>query len=67
MTHDELKRITRKTLAWARTIELIDVSPYFVFYDVEKDAIKGRPNAQRIKKVFDEQYAILEMAARLKE
>lgn len=27
MTHDELKRITRKTLAWARTIELIDVSP----------------------------------------
>ena len=67
MTGHELKRTMRKTLAWVRTIELIDVSPYFFFYDVEKDAIKGRPNAQRIKKVFDEQYAILEMAARLKE
>lgn len=67
MTGHELKRTMRKTLAWARTIELIDVSPYFFFYSVEKDAIKGWPNAQRIKKIFDEQYAILEMAARLKE
>ena len=67
MTYDELKRITRKVLAWVRTTESIDVSPYFFYHSVEKDAVKGLPNAQRIKKVFDEQYAILEIAARLKE
>lgn len=67
MTDHELKRTTRKTLAWARTTELIDVSPYFFFCSVEKDAIKGIKNAERINKVFNEQLAILEVAARLKE
>ena len=67
MINDDLQRFSRKAIAWVRTTESIDVSPYFFYHSVEKDAVKGLPNAQRIKKVFDEQYAILEIAARLKE
>lgn len=67
MRNPIVDRMIERSTAWERTVELIDVSPYQWFFSVEKDAIKGIPNAVRIKKVFDEQLAIAKTAARLQE
>lgn len=67
MNNVRVGSMLRRSTAWERTTALIDVEPYRWFFSMEKDAIKGHPNAMRIKKVFDEQCAILEMAARLQE
>jgi|GEM_PF-2991252 len=64
---DHVAHVQRMAIAWSNTRDLIDTSPYYWYLSVAKDAIKGIENAERINKVFNEQLAILEMAARLKE
>jgi len=38
---NDWQHIMRRVIAWGRTTELIDVSPYVFFYPVEKDTAKG--------------------------